>query len=318
MIKTCRGFVQQQYTRLVGQQSQQGQALAGQIQSMRGNMVQARNQLDDRIRGSVNQVNSLLDQIAVLNVKITTAEAGRGGANGMRDQRDQLIDQVSKFLDISTVEQSTGSTDVYLNGVPLVSGGTDRGIKVDYSTSTGGSNLDLKLRVADDGTFLEATSGSIGALMKARTHDMLPAIQAVDDFSSALIWQVNRVHSQGRHNTVLEMVLAEGRNREIRRLLARTGHKVLTLKRIAIGRLRLGKLAPGDFRPLKAAEVHVLRKSVGGSQQTKRKGRQTGSVKRSRRPAKVTAAGKRNRNTKKVGTSRPKANVQRGGRRKRG
>jgi len=184
--------------------TQQGSALSGQIQSMRNDMIQARNQLDDQIRGSVNQVNSLLEQIATLNGKIVTAEAGAGGANGMRDQRDQLIDQVSEYIDVSTINQSSGSTDVFLNGIPLVAGGTSRGVTVDYATSTDTSELNLQLRVADDGTFLTANSGSIGAMMTARDTDMLPAIAALDDFSAALIWQVNRVHSQGAGSTLFD------------------------------------------------------------------------------------------------------------------
>jgi len=60
-------------------------------------------------------------------------------------------------------------------------------------------------------------------------------------------------------STILEIVLAEGRNREIRRLLARLGHKVMRLKRIAIGPVRLGELAKGDYRPLSRDEVRKLR-----------------------------------------------------------
>lgn len=56
----------------------------------------------------------------------------------------------------------------------------------------------------------------------------------------------------------LEIVLNEGRNREIRRMLARIGHKVLTLKRIAIGTLRLGELPLGAYRRLTADEVRKL------------------------------------------------------------
>ncbi len=39
-------------------------------------------------------------------------------------------------------------------------------------------------------------------------------------------------------------------NREIRRLLARVGHKVLRLVRVSVGPIRLGKLPPGSVRPL--------------------------------------------------------------------
>ena len=71
-----------------------------------------------------------------------------------------------------------------------------------------------------------------------------------------------RIKSQHKQSTTLEIVLDEGRNREVRRLLARIGHKVLRLKRIAIGPLRLGNLAPGEYRPLSADEVRELKETA--------------------------------------------------------
>ena len=72
--------------------------------------------------------------------------------------------------------------------------------------------------------------------------------------------RVLRLHVKRRHkdSTDLEIVLNEGRNREIRRILARIGHKVLTLRRTAVGTLRLGKLPVGAARKLTHDEVRRL------------------------------------------------------------
>lgn len=70
------------------------------------------------------------------------------------------------------------------------------------------------------------------------------------------------VKSTYKKNAILEMTLREGRNREIRRVLARIGHKVLRLMRVAIGPLRLGKLAAGESRRLTSAEVQALAAAV--------------------------------------------------------
>ena len=66
--------------------------------------------------------------------------------------------------------------------------------------------------------------------------------------------------------TELEIVLREGKNREIRRILARLGHKVVQLKRTAIGTLKLGDLPTGAYRPLDSREVKKLRDEVAASQ----------------------------------------------------
>jgi len=71
-----------------------------------------------------------------------------------------------------------------------------------------------------------------------------------------------RIKARQQHSTLLEIVLDEGRNREVRRLLARVGHKVLRLQRIAQGSLRLGNLAPGEYRPLTLEEVELLKEGA--------------------------------------------------------
>ena len=65
-----------------------------------------------------------------------------------------------------------------------------------------------------------------------------------------------RKHRKGC--TEIEIVLSEGKNREIRRILARAGHKVVVLRRLAIGPLRLGQLPVGASRQLTASEVNAL------------------------------------------------------------
>jgi 23S rRNA pseudouridine2605 synthase len=55
-----------------------------------------------------------------------------------------------------------------------------------------------------------------------------------------------------------EIVLKEGKNREIRRMLEVLGHKVIDLQRIRFGSLELGDLPEGDFRLLTASEISRL------------------------------------------------------------
>lgn len=67
----------------------------------------------------------------------------------------------------------------------------------------------------------------------------------------------------GDKNCWLEIVLAQGRNRQIRRMLDACGHDVLRLLRIAIGALQLGDLPKGGWRHLSAAEVVAFGANTG-------------------------------------------------------
>jgi pseudouridine synthase len=63
-------------------------------------------------------------------------------------------------------------------------------------------------------------------------------------------------------HTWIEIRICEGRNRQVRKMCAVVGHRVLKLKRTGYGPLRLGRLKPGSFRVLTARELAVLKQAV--------------------------------------------------------
>lgn len=76
--------------------------------------------------------------------------------------------------------------------------------------------------------------------------------------------------SSGRESH-LTLELSQGKNREIRRMLAELGHEVTKLKRVAYGGLELGELAPGEFRELSSEELErvfpgAVRRARSGAQ----------------------------------------------------
>lgn len=94
--------------------------------------------------------------------------------------------------------------------------------------------------VPDDQTFLSLRQGLHFTEGKFRLRD------------------VRRIKSSGK-STLVEVVLTEGQNREVRRLFARVGHKVLKLRRTAFGPMKLGELETAAYRPLTPSEVRVLK-----------------------------------------------------------
>ena len=67
-----------------------------------------------------------------------------------------------------------------------------------------------------------------------------------------------KIVRRSRDKSVLEITIREGRNPQVRRMLASLGHKVRDLTRIQMGPLTLEGLRPGAFRRLSASEVRQL------------------------------------------------------------
>ena len=65
---------------------------------------------------------------------------------------------------------------------------------------------------------------------------------------------------QTDENAWVEMTLHEGRNRQVKRMWEKMGYPVLKLRRVRFAGLSLGKLKPGEYRPLRPAEVEKLKK----------------------------------------------------------
>ncbi|HVR81191.1 MAG TPA: pseudouridine synthase [Luteimonas sp.] len=95
--------------------------------------------------------------------------------------------------------------------------------------------------------------------------DMIPDVQLLMSLRDGVDCEGERLHAKsasllraGEKNAWLELVLDEGRNRQIRRLLAACDIGVLRLMRVAIGGLALGDLPKGQWRALTVEEVATL------------------------------------------------------------
>ncbi len=86
-----------------------------------------------------------------------------------------------------------------------------------------------------------------------------------------------------RNHSILEVTLREGRNRQVRRMLAKLGHPVRELTRIRIGPLSLRGLRVGRFRALRPAEVEQL-KDLAGRSSGQPRGVRSGAAKAKKGP----------------------------------
>jgi 23S rRNA pseudouridine2605 synthase len=93
-----------------------------------------------------------------------------------------------------------------------------------------------------------------------------------------------KIIKRGRERSILEITIREGRNRQVRRMLARIGHKVRDLTRIKMGPLELHNLAPGAFRPLSPRELKSLYAAVSKAESAPKGHDQSAEPSPARRP----------------------------------
>lgn len=184
---------------------QQGRGLVSFVKDLRTGLDGLRSQIDSKIDDAVNSANDLLNRIAKLNQQIANTGAGSSGANSLRDQRDSALAELAEYMDIAVVEQASGSVDVFSGSLPVVLEGQSRGLKV--VRQSGDGVVQLTVQIAADGSPISPGAGKLGALVASRAEDITGAIDALDTVAGQLIWQVNRIHSQGQGDSPFASVL---------------------------------------------------------------------------------------------------------------
>ncbi len=175
---------------------QQGQQLADFVRKLRSDINDQKAQIDNQIGVQVERADGVLTKIAELNFQISSTETGGGGqAGSLRDQRDQLITELSQYMDVSAVEQENGSVNILVGSTPVVLGGRNRGIQVARESHGGTTTLSVALK--DNNENLDIRSGQIGASIADRSASIDSTIATIDHLTSQVIFEVNKLHSTG-------------------------------------------------------------------------------------------------------------------------
>lgn len=99
--------------------------LADRFISLQGHFDDTQNEINDRTREAVNVVDGLAQSIAGLNKSIISAPSGPNSqqAHDLKDHRDQLVTELSEYMDVDTLIQGNGSMSVFVGkGINLVTG----------------------------------------------------------------------------------------------------------------------------------------------------------------------------------------------------
>jgi len=149
--------------------------------------------IDEEIQSSVNDVNSLVQQIAALNVKIERVElGGRAEANDLRDRRDLLIDKLSELTNFSYQEMKDGTVRISVYGQLLV----DKGKTSEFTTEANEDGF-LEVEWKDNKENVTLTDGKLKGLLELRDENIPELLNSLNNLASSLMNEVNALHRNG-------------------------------------------------------------------------------------------------------------------------
>jgi len=149
--------------------------------------------IDEEVKANVDEVNSIIQQIAHLNKKIETVElGGREKANDLRDRRDLLLDDLSKLINFSYKEMKDGTIRVNVHGQLLVNKG-----KVAEFITEPGENGFLEIKWKDSKERVIITDGKLKGLIEVRDEVIPEFLESLDNLSSSIMNEVNTLHQKG-------------------------------------------------------------------------------------------------------------------------
>ena len=151
-------------------------------------------QLNKELGKKVEEVNRLTSQVAHLNEKIVNEEVSGGNANDLRDKRSLLLDELSKLVDVKTIENASGGINVIVGGRHLVVDTQTQELALSVESATA---IGPKVVFKNGGQVAGISNGSIKGILDTRDTHVADYLVQLDELAVNLAQQVNAIHSTG-------------------------------------------------------------------------------------------------------------------------
>ena len=180
-----------------------GQAMANQFRAMDQYLTGLNATVNNQISGSLEQINTYADQIAMLNKQVGTLinAAGSQAPNDLLDQRDQLVSQLGQLVGVKVVVQDGGQYNLFIgSGQTLVLG--DKATRLTaVSSSADPKQIAVAVRNAagkdvqiQDGVL---TGGTLGGLLQFRNETLANSQNSLGRIAIAMAGSFNSQQSLG-------------------------------------------------------------------------------------------------------------------------
>ncbi|RRW88819.1 flagellar hook-associated protein FlgK [Pandoraea apista] len=172
-------------------------AMSKQFNNLRASLEAQLHGIDRQRAGTVDQINGLAKQVAVLNGQISASVAGGKDAAALMDQRDTAVGAMAAYAGVHTVLKADGSVDVLIgDGQPLVLGGQAGQIDIAHDAS---GNQALALKIGSQSTVFGATAlgGELGGLESVEQNVLRPQLDWLSTLAAKTADVVNAQLAKG-------------------------------------------------------------------------------------------------------------------------
>ena len=171
---------------------------AGRVREIADSIAQDRTEQLSRSRDVIEQINTRAESLSTLNRQITIAEAQNADASDLRDQRNQVLLDLARDVNIRVTIGSNGSSlNVQAAGASLVEDGAFGTLSADLNTD--GTMKIVMQRPGGDAVDITrlVNGGNLGALREVRDVDLVSVSQKLDTLAEDVATAVNTQHAAG-------------------------------------------------------------------------------------------------------------------------
>ncbi len=144
---------------------QRGESLVQYINHLGSQFDKLQSDLDSELRTKVDEINGITKNISELNIKIVSVETAGESANDLRDQRNVLLDRISKLADCVINEAQDGQVEVSIGGYFLVTRGSSERLK---TVENEAGSMFSAVALERTGELVPIKNGILKGLMEAR------------------------------------------------------------------------------------------------------------------------------------------------------
>jgi len=167
-----------------------GNILTNTFQRVHTDLKNLQDQLLPEIQSQVVEVHQKLNHINDVNHAIRTRPS-----SDLFDERDRLLTELSKTINIKVKEKDNGEASVFVEGLILVSEGVVNELDTNLVTNNGYTEIQIQYKKGNK--ILEVKSGEIAGMLENHNQRIPEYLNKLDELAVSIAQNVNSVHSTG-------------------------------------------------------------------------------------------------------------------------